>query len=344
MGTVAHAPAVPTTDGPARHRWLVWPVYFVVFAAPAGGCGASFDPASRVESVRILAAQADQPFAKPGETVALKLLAYDGRPDAAGRTMRLSWIPTPCVDPQDDLYYSCFSGPGNPFEGLPSGSDLSSVLPGGDTFSFPLPGDVIDRHPPTAGAPPYGLAIVFSVACAGHVAVVPLGPNRQDPPIGCFDDAGRRLGPSDYVISFTRVYAYGGLSNTNPVIDALLFADQAVDPSAGITVNRCATSNRSDCPKVKIDTVVPSSSQEDDPLDHDPTGAARKERIWVDYYATGGDFGDDLRLLYDSRTGAVSGTDTTFSSPENVGSGFLWTVVHDNRGGVSWLEVPLHVQ
>ena len=43
-------------------------------------CGPSdFDPQTLVNTVRILAAGADEPYAKPGDGVNLSLLAYDGR-------------------------------------------------------------------------------------------------------------------------------------------------------------------------------------------------------------------------------------------------------------------------
>ena len=47
----------------------------VVLAA----CGPQFEPSHKVDSVRIFAASADKPYAKPGDDVTVELLAYDGR-------------------------------------------------------------------------------------------------------------------------------------------------------------------------------------------------------------------------------------------------------------------------
>src|SRR5688572_12864624 len=41
------------------------------------GCSDDFDPASRVVNLRVLAVQADKPFAKPGDTVQLSALFHD---------------------------------------------------------------------------------------------------------------------------------------------------------------------------------------------------------------------------------------------------------------------------
>ena len=43
------------------------------------GCGSDFSPKNEINGVRILAVRADQPYARPGETVKLELLTHDGR-------------------------------------------------------------------------------------------------------------------------------------------------------------------------------------------------------------------------------------------------------------------------
>ncbi len=44
-------------------------------------CGSDFTPKNEVNGVRILAAKADQPYVRPGESVRIQLLAHDGRID-----------------------------------------------------------------------------------------------------------------------------------------------------------------------------------------------------------------------------------------------------------------------
>ena len=76
-------------------------------------CGNSgFDPASKVDSVRLFAVRADKPYAKPGDTVTLEALMTDQR-KAKPRAAKLYWIPVLCLNPREDLYYLCFAPPGD---------------------------------------------------------------------------------------------------------------------------------------------------------------------------------------------------------------------------------------
>ncbi|MEO8874831.1 MAG: hypothetical protein ABI461_04515, partial [Polyangiaceae bacterium] len=44
-------------------------------------CGPSdFDPETLINTVRIMGSKASEPYAAPGDTVDLEVLAYDGRP------------------------------------------------------------------------------------------------------------------------------------------------------------------------------------------------------------------------------------------------------------------------
>jgi hypothetical protein len=327
--------------------------------APAG-----FLDQSQIESVRIIASAADKPYAKPGDTVTLSVLAFDGRASKP-EPMTLYWLPFVCENPTGDAYYACFEqlagvggggGDAGPPDGgggglaLKPGVDLTPFLPTGPTYTFQMPADAITSHVAVAGSPvPYGLAYVFNAACAGHLELVPFDDgNPQQPPIACFDSSHNELGPDDWVFGFTRVYSYDGITNANPVISAIDENGQSV-PVGGFSnvdngtfdVARCS----SDCPKVVIGPVVPPSSQETQM--QIGSGAAQREEIWVDFYSTLGTFGSDARLLYDPSIGSIgkpSVTDDTFDVPSAPGDGLIWMVVHDNRGGASWATVPVHVE
>src|SRR5687767_3104361 len=135
-----------------------------LFAALAliGSCGSGdFEPQSKIESVRILASRVDKPYAKPGETVSLELLAYDGRRKKERET-KIYWIPFPCMNPRNDLYYACFipqagqadagtGSTGSGFGALRAGVDLTPYLPTGATYSFKMPDNAIATHPPVQG-------------------------------------------------------------------------------------------------------------------------------------------------------------------------------------------------
>jgi hypothetical protein len=347
--------------------------------ALGSACGpADFDSATKIASVRILATKADKPYAKPGDSVNLEVLAYDGRPDTS-RPMKVYWIPFPCINPRNDLYYACFAqaaasgdagadagaqaggGGGKGGQGIPIGGllkpgiDLTPFLTVGTKYRVDVPADIIDKHPPVPGtADPYGLIILFNVACAGHLEIVDIDPagGPQQVPLGCFDDNHVKLGPSDYVIGFTRVYAYATRTNANPVIVDVVKDGNPVplgdpsdpnaltDPSNGITLAHCG----SDCTDIKLDVVVAPQSQEDNPGDVDPNGVQHKEEIWVDYYATDGDLEGEARLLYEPKVGKLDDSEMSFHPPSSAKEGFVFVVVHDNRDGVDWRQIPLHVK
>jgi hypothetical protein len=313
---------------------------------------AQFDPASKVESVRILATRSDKPYAKPGDTVNMEVLAADDRLDKTV-PMTVQWVPVPCIDPPNDSYFGCYPG----FAQLPAGVDLTPVLHTGTTYSFTMPTDVITSHVKRTGsvdADPNGLAVIFTIACAGHVEYVPPkvngSPNAM--PLGCFDADHNALGPDQYVFAFSLVYAFNDRTNANPVIDQLTFGGTPVDPNVGITVDHCGsaaadvngTVNRSNCPKTGMDIVVPDSSWELNPSDLDANGNPKKEEIRVQYFSTDGKFANDTINLFDATAGRITGTSDDFTAPALAGENMIWAVVRDDRGGATWLSIPLHVR
>jgi hypothetical protein len=327
---------------------------FAMLAAGAlSACGlGDFDSQTKVNSVRLLATRADKPFAKPGETVNLEVLAYDGRRDQT-RPMKVWWIPQTCFNPPNDAYYACFAalesgavgGAGG--VGLRPGMDLSPFLLEGTSFAFTVPADIIDTHPPVAGTPPYGLAIAFTVACTGHLELLEPDPNNASPqqmPVGCFDDAHNRLGPDDFVIGYTRTYVYNDRTNSNPVLDGILIDGQPVDPAVGVTLPRCTADKRASCQEHKINILVPESSQEPNPGDVGEGGENRKEEIWATFFSTLGDFNSEAALLYDPNRGKITDYDSKYRAPNDPGDGLLWIIVRDNRGGAVWAQIPVHVQ
>jgi hypothetical protein len=347
--------------------------------APSG-----FADPSLVQTVRILASSADAPYAEPGAQVNLHVLAFDGR-TAQDEPMTLTWLPFVCEDPANDAYYACFQGlyggdGGAPAAGdagargsagglLQPGVDLTPLLPSGASYGFQMPADVVSAHAPVAGTSPYGIAILFNVACAGHLELLPFDPTNDNPqqvPLGCFDSSHNQLGPDDWVLGFTRVYSYaadggpegGPMTNANPIVSSVDVNGQtlavAADPSSpqlyttlGFTSARCTADTRDNCAHVPVGPVVPADSWELNPQQTDVNGNPSHEEIWAELYTTLGSFTDDARLLYDATSGSIgdaSATDDKWLPPNDAGDGFIWIVVHDNRGGASWVTIPVHVQ
>lgn len=339
----------------------------VVAAVVACGAG-GFASQSKVDSVRLFAVRADKPYANPGETVTLEALYTDARRDKP-RPLKLFWIPVVCMNPRDDLYYLCFipsqgdggtrlvpagpladagagdagataGGGGSLLSQIPVGVDLSPFLPQGPTFSFTMPEDAIQ---PRDGTDPYGIAIVFNMLCAGRVILAERDPNGgpQQVPLQCVDEEGQKLPPNDYVIGISRVYSYATRTNANPVIEKVTLDGADVDPAVGLVMDRCVANKRAECPERKIDVRVAESSWEPNPVE----GAAGLcEQVWVDYYSDQGDFDNDARLLFDTTKGRVSESEVVFRAPYDPVDGTVWAVVHDNRGGSSWIVLPLHVK
>jgi hypothetical protein len=343
-----------------RSLLILGALAFVVGALALAACGGEdFDPASKVNSVRIFGVRADKPYAKPGETVTLEALFADGRLERP-RPLRMFWIPIVCINPREDLYYLCFApaeadagrtlvapfpivdaglsdgGAAAALTQIPTGVDLSALVPQGPTFQFQMPPDAIA---PRLGSEPYGLAIIFNIACAGQVRLGQrTGANPQQVPIQCTDEQGNQLGPNDYVIGINRVYSYSDQTNSNPTIEKLTVNGADLDVAKGIVVARCTEAKKEDCPSIKIDVKVPPASWEANP------SSGQGEQIWVTYYSDIGELENDARLLYDTRSGRVSESDVEYRAAQKVGDGNLWAVVHDNRAGAAFVTVPIHVQ
>ncbi len=347
-------------------------VLLVLAAASAAlfgvACGVGgFDSQSKVNTVRMFGVRPDKPYAKPGETVTLEVLATDAR-RVKPRPMEIYWIPIVCVNPREDLYYACFipsrtvDGGGTRLEppfppdggvddagapaaggglsSIPVGIDLGPFLPKGRTFTFQMPDDVIIQRP---GRPEYGLAIVFNIACAGQVRLAErVGNAPQQVPIQCTDENGVQLPADDYVLGINRVYAYADRTNTNPVVERVTLDGVDVDLEKGITIDRCVADRRANCKPVKIDVKVSDASWEPNPAPGQAAG--QHEQIWVTYYSDIGDLKDEARLLFDSKSGRISESDVEFRAPYDPTEGTLWAVVHDNRAGAAFVVLPIHVK
>ncbi len=339
--------------------------------APSG-----FADPTQIQSVRILASSADTPYAAPGSQVSVHVLAYDGR-TSKPEPMTVSWLKLPCVDPEDDAYYSCFqqfaaeakdAGASLPMLDAGGGTGLGgSAFTTGPSATFPIATNAVTAHPPQSGAKvPYGLVFLFNVACAGQLRITPIDPSNTNPqavPVGCFDAQGNQLGPDDWVLGYTRVYAYDSLSNANPAISYVdvngqklaisqadapqIYEAPACDSGAGcLSMSPCTSSDKTNC-QVKIGPIVPSASWEVNPEQTDVNGNPLHEEIWADFYSSVGQVQYSARLLYDPSKGSIGGPDTTddnFEPPSSPGEGYIWIVVHDNRSGAAWVTIPVSIR
>jgi hypothetical protein len=354
-------------------------------AALALGCAPEFDRVSEIETLRILAVQKDQPYARPGELVNLSMLWRDGS-DKAQRPISVLWLGG-CFNPPGDLFYTCFAG-----LDPSSVSAKASVCPPDppnppeqprcdNKFSFTMPETILNRPPPSDPTQPrYGLSYVFFAVCAGKLELRPVE-HERDFPIACLDESGNRLGPDDFVAGYTAVYAFDLLAddgvrtpeqrvirNGNPAIDGFFFKDNEVThrcleddclnapywnglPCGQVPcVPACEDDGDETCPPHKIrPKLVQSEAElaaypEQDLVSNATRGRNITEQMWINYYAEKGGVKSEVRLLNDAFEGVNDDYGTEFYAPKDPGMTVIWAVVHDNRGGMSWVGTPVLVQ
>ncbi len=214
----------------------------LVASVVAFGCGATFDPATEIKSLRILGVQKDKPYAVPGEDVTLSLLWYDGTQAGTSeppRPVQIQWLGG-CLNPPADSYQGCFAeyaaALADPTLAFASGFTQGS----GPTFSVKLPTDETAGpfgpvlHPSQdVKLKPYGLSYVFFAVCPGAIEAVA----DKAFPLRCRQD-GADLGPNDFVLGYTAIYLFGPSSdgsayrNANPVIGGFNFGQTDVTDAA----------------------------------------------------------------------------------------------------------------
>lgn len=346
--------------------------------AGALGCGEDFDPASQVDSLRVLGVRKSAPYARPGQSVDLELLWHDAIPDRP--RPQIAWLAL-CENPDGDLFTGCLSS-------RPSLDPSRISLPdpvaerANDHFSFATSANIISSRPPPKdpGLVPYGLDYVFFAVCAGSLA---LQPEAQQSPLVCYqeldDEPGfsagdQQLDSRDFVFGYTEIFSYDELDNANPLVDGvefdgrLLYPGQppldsngeALDAPALTPEDFCIGSGCSpapafedpsvcpealsyppcagDCPSLRISPLVDPASAELDVVSSGQSDVLL-EQMWVNYYATAGEVGDEVTLLNDAIEGWQADYGTDYAPSEEAAVSYLWSVAHDNRGGSQWARL-----
>jgi hypothetical protein len=247
------------------------------------------------------------------------------------------------------------------------------------TFSFQMPSDILDRPRPSDPTQPhYGLAYVFFAVCAGTLSPEQ-GQNERDFPFVCRDEQGNRLGPDDFVAGYTAVYAFEPLPddgtgkpesereirNNNPptlgfLLDEVEASERCIgdecrdlrdrwgnfdcDRSPTQCVPSCEDDGDESCPPHKIRPLLAEGFAEEDVVSNATRGRSITEQMWINYYAERGGVKSEVRLLNDAFTGVNRDYGTEFYAPKESGMTVVWAVVHDNRGGTSWVGMPIWVK
>jgi hypothetical protein len=302
------------------------------------GCDDGFDDRiSSVDGLRVLAVQSDAPYAAPGTRPTLSMLVHDGparpgRPETK-RDIKTLWLGA-CVNPPGDLYSACFSTLRDSLRDVTDDALATQTVPSGvpegtlgfgTEFEVVVPPSIIANHGrPDGVAHPYGLVMVFFAACAGELRLVRDGDPARDYPVACFrPGTNDALGQDSFEFGYYPLYVYDDLTNENPLISSASFhgfaeggscADDA-DCGGGYAcgrgsrclpiVGRCTASKVDDCPSFEFDVSVADGSVEPAVSAYQPLGSAALETLWLSFYADGGDFEKDTKLVHDPKASAV---------------------------------------
>jgi hypothetical protein len=292
------------------------------------GCDEALEPGSKVDSFRVLAEQADLPYAHPGETVQLSSLSHDPQ----GRSINWAWAS--CVNPASSNLEGCLAKIAeNP-------EPASAVFAIGADLNAPqllIPGDVISSLPAAArGSASVG---VVSVACPGELS---MGTGPGGLPFVCKEPAsGRELGLDEFIAGIKRISVRETDRNQNPAIAGVTFDGVEWAEGEVKTIARTCDDDKWDyagCPddtKHQVVIQLPAGSVESG---KDELGQDFTEQVVVQYYATEGFFENEIKIAAQTKNGYVA---------RKQAAGQLltfWFVVRDNRGGVSWTSRQAQVQ
>lgn len=363
-------------------RWLRYVLAALVAALVVLSCAASFDPASKINKLRVLGVTADRPSARAGEQVTLRMTVTDGLrppsdPAAGPRALQLLWLGG-CFNPQGDSWFFCFEqlaeqfaalgGGGLPPEGLVK-VDLASAEDDGQPdlheFTLTLPDDIVSSRPPPTAGPHYGIAIVFFAACAGTMqptSLDSLGPIGQGDlitlPLQCLDAAGQPQGADSFVVGYTQIYAFADeRDNANPAIDGMTFdevdmpetADEVpVVPACPVSEadrrqSSCTSAGLEECESYTLKALI-GDVAEIDPDGTDLEGNPLREIVWVNYFADGGDFDSSLALVSGAKEGYLGRHDVEWYPPDEPGLVSIWAVARDQRGGSSVIRRLVRIE
>lgn len=355
--------------------------FVAAVASSLGGCGVEFDSLGQVDGLRILGVQADPPIARPGETVDLRMVVHDtGDLSGSPRELSYLWIGG-CDNPQGS-YFSCFgefAQVAQKLEGLqkdPSElteeelAELAELLTEsgisigfGDTFRVNVDEDIIRNKPPSSVPTPVAYAVTYTLfaACAGELR---LDPESETFPVGCFD-GNKRLDERDFVTGYTSTYVYEEQRNSLPRIEGIRIGGKDVptslicidaecerveaDPkrkcsSRAPKIQACKSGTlRQSCPKVEVSVRVdPDSVDQDAPIALG--GETTTESMWVNYHTDHGSFSTDVALVSGVDVGFRDNPKTEFYAPDTRGPAWIWTVVRDNRAGLTWARTEICVE
>lgn len=191
-----------------------------------------------------------------------------------------------------------------------------------------------------------------------------------------FSEGDARRDSRDFVVGYSAVFAYDTFRNQNPIVSGMQFGDAIIWPDSppdvaaaappgavlapardlcigaacgliqpetdtepcleALTLDACLDG---ECDTVDVQPLVDPVSAELDDAATARGGEALGEQMWVNYYASAGELGEEVRLLNDAVEGFRTDTSTDYEPAEAAQVSYLWAVAHDNRGGAEWARL-----
>jgi len=204
-------PRTPERSGGSRFRTSTMRKLLFALCATLACEASGFEPEYLVDTLRVLAIQADLPIASPGETVHFTTMWTDPN----GNARPISWAWGTCVNPGSTQIPDCAAA-------------LQTLSVGGDSFVATVPQNALD-----GGVILGELGVVFA-ACAGTLTLERNPVNGA--PVTCKDASGALVGREGFIWGGTRVTVINGLRNANPGIDHV-FMDGVEWPATGIAID-----------------------------------------------------------------------------------------------------------
>ena len=191
-----------------------------------------------------------------------------------------------------------------------------------------------------------------------------------------FSAGDTRRDSRDFVLGYSAVFAYDTYRNQNPLIGGMRFGDATLWPDSPPEVAAAAPSGavlapardlcigescgpiqpaldtepcldvltldtclEDECDTTSVQPLIDPSSAEIDEAASARSSDTLGEQMWVNYYATGGELDEEVRLLNDAVAGFSSDTSTDYEAADTAQVSYLWAVAHDNRGGTEWARL-----
>ena len=101
---------------------------------------------------------------------------------------------------------------------------------------------------------------------------------------------------------------------------------------------------KSHCPKYGINPTLIENDPGNDQTDPLREGSAENKQMWIDYYSDRGTINHAAKSLRDAALGWFPDNGSTWTPPSDPGPVNIWAVVHDNRGGTSWVRLQICVE